>query len=185
MTEPIVEFKAWEKIPRDSNETVVITEKLDGTNACVVIQDGVIVAVQSRKRFICIGADNYGFAGWVEVNNDDLLTMGDGYHYGEWVGLGINKNPHELKDKRFYLFNSGRWGVNNPDTPKCVYVVPVLAYREYTNTLVDETMATLKESGSHIGGSPEGVVTYYTRTRRYAKTTYDYKGYNPTVGDPS
>ena len=77
-----VEFKPWEKIPRENPFTVTISEKIDGTNACVVIKDGDIVGVQSRKRFITPEDDNYGFAAWVEENRDELLKMGDGYQVG-------------------------------------------------------------------------------------------------------
>lgn len=86
-----IEFKAWPKIPRATGEKVTITEKMDGTNACVVIQEGKIVGVQSRKRFITPEDDNYGFAAWVAENEQELLKLGDGYHYGEWAGLGIQK----------------------------------------------------------------------------------------------
>ena len=88
-----LEFKKWEKIPRENPFTVTISEKIDGTNACIVIIDGAIAEVQSRKRFITPGDDNYGFALWVEENKDDLASLGDGYHYGEWAGEGIQKNP--------------------------------------------------------------------------------------------
>lgn len=75
-----VEFKSWGKIPRAIGEGVTITEKLDGTNACVVIQDGVIAGVQSRNRFITPEDDNYGFARWVSENEHELLKLGEGYH---------------------------------------------------------------------------------------------------------
>ena len=32
-------FIAWPKIPRYENDTVVITEKIDGTNACIAIHN--------------------------------------------------------------------------------------------------------------------------------------------------
>ena len=93
-----VEFKAWEKIGRDNPFGVTITEKIDGTNACIIIQDGEVVGVQSRKRLITPEDDNYGFAGWVERNIEDIMGLGDGYHYGEWAGLGIQKNPHLITE---------------------------------------------------------------------------------------
>ena len=86
-----IEFKAWPKIPRENPLNATITEKMNGTNACVILHDGEIVGVQSRKRFITPGGDNYGFAAWVEANSDQLKSLGDGYHYGEWAGCGIQK----------------------------------------------------------------------------------------------
>ena len=119
-----VEFKAWEKIPRENPFTVTITEKIDGTNACIIIMDGEIVGVQSRKRLITVLEDNYGFAKWVEYNKKDLLGLGDGYHYGEWAGLGIQGNPHKLDKKHFFLFNTFRWNstkhtIISPDGKWC------------------------------------------------------------------
>ena len=35
-----VEFKAWDKIPRENPFKVTISEKIDGTNACVIVKDG-------------------------------------------------------------------------------------------------------------------------------------------------
>jgi len=52
-----VDFKAWPKIPRENPFNVTITEKIDGTNACIIIKDGEIIGVQSRKRLIVIIMD--------------------------------------------------------------------------------------------------------------------------------
>ena len=98
-----MEFIAFPKIARLRRDCV-ITEKLDGTNAQIVIQDGEIVAVGSRSRWITPGkdTDNYGFAGWVEQNRAELLGLGDGTHFGEWWGSGIQRN-YGLTEKRFSL----------------------------------------------------------------------------------
>ena len=165
-----LEFKAWEKIPRKNPFTVTITEKLDGTNACVIIQDGSVVGVQSRKRFITPEDDNYGFAAWVYANNDELLKLGDGYHYGEWVGAGIQKNPHCLTGKKFFLFNTFRWNPLNPNLPDCCNVVPILFQGELTPEIIPCLLNELKTSASE-GEKPEGVVVYYHAFRKYTKHT--------------
>ena len=167
----MIEFKAWPKIGRDDPYTVTITEKMDGTNACIIIEDGAVVGVQSRKRLITPEDDNYGFAGWVERNNDELLGLGDGYHYGEWAGLGIQKNPHGLKEKQFFLFNTFRWNPDNPNLPECCSVVRVLFQGRMNADTVDNLMmGLLLESGP--GLEPEGVVVYYHAFRGYSKTTF-------------
>ena len=102
-----IEFKAWNKIPRENPFRATITEKINGTNACIIIQDGSVVGAQSRKRLITPDDDNFGFAAWVEKNSEALEALGDGYHYGEWAGPGIQKNPHALDEKQFFLFNIG------------------------------------------------------------------------------
>lgn len=169
-----VEFKAWPKIPRASDEPVVITEKIDGTNACVVIKDGKIVAAQSRKRFITPDDDNYGFASWVKENNDELLKLGDGYHYGEWAGEGIQKNPHNMTGKKLFLFNTFRWGKNNPDTPSCCNTVPVLHYGELDGDTIERVLFKLKECSDEENYTPEGIVIYYCKAKRFEKFTYKY-----------
>jgi hypothetical protein len=165
-----VEFKAWPSIPRAEPFRVTVTEKIDGTNACVIIKDGSIVGVQSRKRLITPEEDNYGFAAWVESNTNDLLNLGEGYHYGEWAGPGIQKNPHGLLEKRFFLFNTFRWNDQNPNRPKCCSVVPILFDGVLEPDTVKNILRGLKEL-SNENYDPEGVVVYYHATRSYTKHT--------------
>jgi hypothetical protein len=165
-----VEFKAWPKIGRESPFKVTITEKMDGTNACIVIKDGNIVGVQSRKRFITTEDDNYGFAQWVSDNKEDLLNLGDGYHYGEWAGFGIQKNPHCLDEKHFFLFNTFRWNKENPNKPKCCDVVPVLFEGELTPDIIPDLLHDLLNN-AQSGQTPEGVIVYYHALRGYTKHT--------------
>lgn len=163
-----IEFKEWPKIPRENPFTVTITEKIDGTNACIVIQDGKIVAVQSRNRFITPEEDNYGFAGWVERNSDQLETMGDGYHYGEWAGLGIQGDPHRIGEKKFFLFNTFRWNALNPNLPLCCNVVPVLFQGEMK---ADTIPSLLKQLSEREDQDSEGVIVYYHAFSKYTKHT--------------
>jgi len=166
------EFKAWPKIPRGSNENICISEKMDGTNACIVIEDNKIVAVQSRKRFIKVGDDNFGFASWVESNTAELLKLGEGYHYGEWAGAGIQKNPHNIVGKKFFLFNTSRW--SNPSRPDCCDVVPVLYAGKYSIDAITDTMIKLKDQANEDGYTPEGMVVWYCKTRRFEKYTFKF-----------
>ncbi len=165
------EFKSWGKIPRDNPFVVTITEKMDGTNACIIIEDGVITGVQSRKRMITPERDNYGFAQWVEDNTEDLLGLGDGYHYGEWAGLGINKNPHDLEGKEFFLFNTFKWNPKNLHRPKCCSVVPILFEGVMTNATIDILLHNLAWNGSGTGSKPEGIIVFYHTFKSYTKHT--------------
>ena len=167
------EFEAWPKIYRKGKGFYTVTEKIDGTNAQVVItNDGEIYAA-SRKRYITPEDDNYGFAKWVNDNKEELLTMGEGRHYGEWAGKGIQKNPYNLNCKQFFLFNTARWGLHNPSTPKCCEVVPIILVGSDTS-IVDDAMELLLRDGSIIGdcGEPEGVVAYHSSTKQYIKATF-------------
>jgi hypothetical protein len=102
------EFVPWPKIHRLFRD-VIITEKIDGTNAAIGISDDGEVHAQSRKRIITPADDNYGFAKWVHANAAVLAEhLGPGLHFGEWCGLGINRG-YGLPEKRFALFNAARW----------------------------------------------------------------------------
>ena len=80
-----MEFKGFPKMARLSRE-IIVTEKIDGTNAQVFITDDGDVMAGSRTRWIYPGDDNFGFAAWVQEHRDELLTLGPGQHFGEWWG---------------------------------------------------------------------------------------------------
>ena len=123
-------FVEWPKIAR-LNRDVVITEKLDGTNAAIGIvemtghpegwapppNEGCVkvnnvwyrVYAQSRSRIITPSDDNYGFAMWVRRHAASLVELiGAGLHFGEWWGVGINRQ-YDLSERRFSLFNTAKW----------------------------------------------------------------------------
>ena len=163
------EFKAWPKMGRDNPFMVTITEKIDGTNSCIIIEDGEVVAVQSRKRFITPDDDNYGFATWVEAHKEELKGLGDGYHYGEWAGPGIQKNPLKLPEKTFFLFHTYREG----NCPECCKVVPVLFQGIMDQSTVPSLLANL-EADPEV--EHEGVVVYYHAFRMRTKHTIKNPG---------
>lgn len=167
----MAEFKEFRKIPRYNRE-VFVTEKIDGTNGCVVVgEDGSVVA-QSRSRIITPEADNFGFAGWVQKNADTLRQLGPGYHFGEWWGVGIQRG-YGLTERRFSLFNVDRWRDERPD---CCHVVPVLARGLLRDGVVDEALDWLAINGSAAApgfAKPEGVIVYHTAGNLYFKATLD------------
>lgn len=176
------EFQEFPKIPR-LKRSIVITEKLDGTNACVIVcAEGREVAAQSRNRLITPDADNYGFAKWVEANRDELVKLGPGHHFGEWWGLGIGRG-YGLTEKRFSLFNTARWNDQNPNRPACCGVVPLLYQGDLSG--VDTAMERLKTLGSVAAPgfmNPEGVIVYHSASRSMFKVTVEkdeeHKGKN-------
>lgn len=167
-----VEFKPWPKIGRITPFKVTITEKIDGTNACIIInEDSEIIGVQSRKKLITPDNDNFEFAQWVYDNEEDIRSMGHGYHYGEWAGVGIQKNPHGLEGRKFFLFNSARWNDNNPNRPDCCDVVPVLYRGNLEPETIPNLLSQLQAQDEIIGTTSEGVVVYYHAFDTYTKHT--------------
>lgn len=131
------DYPAFGKIPR-LNRPVLWTEKIDGTNGLIHIEESPLgehmdrenptdrklvfvdgdedheytVRAGSRNRWLTPGkqTDNYGFAAWVQENATTLADLlGPGLHYGEWWGQGIQRR-YGLDHKRFSLFNAERYG---------------------------------------------------------------------------
>lgn len=198
------QFKAWPKTPR-LNRNCIATEKIDGTNSAVIIEpmehegdytnDALAlvqapndlwyaVYAQSRKRLLAVGksTDNFGFAAWVKEHALELAVgLGEGYHYGEWWGGKIQRG-YGLEEKRFSLFNVGRWHDTHDNTgdfgdepaPACCYVVPVIATGTNINAVAEGALAELEECGSFAApgfDNPEGIVVYHTAARQTFKVT--------------
>lgn len=184
------EFVAWPKMPRLFRD-VVISEKLDGSNAAIGILDDGTVYAQSRKRIITPDDDNFGFARWVAENEDVLREgLGFGLHFGEWWGQGIQRR-YGQPQKYFSLFNTARWralshrGDGMPDfetdAPAWrdlhtagVRVVPVI----YEGLFSEESIKFALDSLRHYGSSaapgwmdPEGIVIYHSAANHCFKVT--------------
>lgn len=168
-----MEFESFVKIPRLLSMPMVITEKIDGTNAQLLISDdGKELHAGSRKRFIAVGDDNFGFAHWAHEHRDELLALGPGRHFGEWWGKGIQRG-YGLAEKRFSLFNTSKWSSSRP---ACTYVVPVLYYGQFSQGKIEEVKAELLASGSRANPgwkTPEGVVIFLPKANLLFKSTYD------------
>lgn len=166
-------FPEFPKIPR-LRRGCVITEKIDGTNASIFIDDEGGIFAGSRTRWITPEADNFSFAAWVKENEEDLRNLGPGHHFGEWWGRGIQRG-YGLLERRFSLFNTGRWGGNNPP-PKCCHVVPVIRGCSFGDVEVQETLDMLRTGGSLAAPGfmkPEGIVIYHPASRGLFKVTLE------------
>jgi len=177
-----ITFESFPKIARLSRE-VVVTEKLDGTNAQVIVTDDGQVGAASRNRLIVPGDDNAGFAKWVEENKDELKKLGPGRHFGEWWGGGIGKRYPGVR-KRFSLFRTDLWtmgqmqeqdGTAKTIAPLCCDVVPVLWQGIFDTQKIDDIVESLRVGGSVAapGFSSEGVVVFHTASGALFKKTTD------------
>jgi len=164
------EFKGFPKIPR-LKRPVVITEKIDGTNAQVYISEDMgVIKAGSKNRWITPENDNYGFARWVMVHENELRELGPGRHFGEWWGSGIQRR-YNIEGKRFSLFNTQRWSDERPD---CCDVVPVLYHGEFSTEAVENQLERLRTKGSAASAGfmdPEGIVCYMAASRSMFKVT--------------
>lgn len=173
----MMEFVPFPKIPR-LNREIVITEKIDGTNAAVgVLEDGTVYA-QSRSRIITPEQDNFGFARWVGQNSEVLANLlGPGLHFGEWWGLGIQRGYGQDR-KRFSLFNTLRWDTARQEFSETgiLDVVPVLWQGPFDEGAIHDAIAMLRDSGSMAAPgfmNPEGIVIFHTASRSPFKVTLE------------
>ncbi len=167
-----IEFEPFPKLAR-LHRDVTITEKIDGTNAQIIITSDGLIGAASRSRLITPTHDNYGFAKWVDQNKVELLALGEGRHFGEWWGNGIQRNYLQSK-KRFSLFNTGRWNADN--VPPCCDVVPVLYTGTYNPSCVFDALELLRREGSKAAPEfmkPEGIVIWHDHARVYFKVTLE------------
>lgn len=167
------EFEPFPKIPRLFRECV-ITEKIDGTNAQVFVpDDGGPVLAGSRNRWLTPESDNFGFARWVAENEDQLRLLGPGRHFGEWWGAGIQRR-YGLSEKRFSLFNVGRW--EGHPLPACVSTVPVLYRGQFSTEAVEGVLEFMRRTGSLAAPGfmrPEGIIVFHEAARSMFKVTLD------------
>lgn len=195
-----MEFQKFNKIPR-LNRNVIITEKIDGTNAQVFIDfwpainpendeymkkhyskvlwsdDEMFMMAGSRKRYLSLESDNFGFAQWVTENQEELMGLGPGRHFGEWWGKGIQRN-YNMTQRVFSLFNASRWGRPDSERPACCDVVPVLYDGPWIECDVQMQVDELAANGSFATpkyninfDNPEGVVLFHKQSNHLFKVT--------------
>lgn len=191
-------FRDFGKVAR-LNRSATITEKIHGCNMQVVIafaadvaevweatgvpfvkvtskEDDMryCIAAGSRNRWVGVANDHYYFAAWVVANAFDLLHLGVGRHFGEWWGYGI-QHGYGIKEKRFSLFNTHRWG-DPQERPQCCEVVPILYEGLFTTDACQSALEHLRRYGSEAAPGfmrPEGIVIWHDAARTYFKVTLE------------
>lgn len=185
------EFQPFPKMARLSR-ICIITEKIDGTNAQILIGEDGSIRAGSRTRWITPQDDNYGFAAWVEKHAEELKTLGPGRHFGEWWGAGIQRG-YGLKEKRFSLFNVSRWALYGTEPkqittadprivkmqdvlPPCCGLVPMLFEGMFSTEQALQSLESLKVNGSAAAPGfmrPEGIVIFHVAGNVGFKKTLD------------
>lgn len=178
----VIEFKGFPSIARLSRE-VIITEKLDGTNASITITEDGQFLTGSRTRWITPQDDNYGFSKWAHANKDELMKLGVGSHFGEWWGQGIQRK-YDMGEKVFSLFNVSRWG-DDETRPSCCRVVPTLCIADFDIASIPNLMQSLAEHGSIAAPGfmkPEGIVIYHKHSGVLFKKTFEHDDKGKSYG---
>lgn len=199
-----IAFAEFPKMARLSRE-VIITEKIDGTNAQILITPEGEIKAGSRNRWITPQSDNFGFATWVEAHKEELLHLGPGRHFGEWWGSGIQRGYGLTKgEKRLSLFNVARWCLHgeqpqviptsNPLVekfqdvlPPCVGLVPILYRGIFSTGIADAVICDLSETGSVAAPgfmNPEGIVVFHVAGNVGFKKTLENDGIPKSLVQP-
>ena len=170
---------------------MVVTEKIDGTNAQIYIckseecstpeyildqRDGLVLLAGSRTRFLTPAADNFGFAAWVSQNTECLFKLGEGRHFGEWWGKGVQRG-YGIEGRKFSLFNVSKW--NEETKPECCSVVPTLYTGLFSVDKCDEILCDLQTKGSVAAPgfmNPEGIIAFHVAANIGFKKTIGNDG---------
>ncbi len=170
-----MEHEAFPKIPRLMKD-MIITEKIDGTNAQIFIDDlGQTIKAGSRNRWVTSAADNSGFGRWVETYQDELKAiLGPGRHFGEWWGQGIQRR-YDMDMKVFSLFNTSQWEGMDLIGGQ-LRAVPVLGTYTFDTNKIQIVLSELRHTGSHAAPGfmdPEGIMFYHTAANSIFKYPFE------------
>jgi len=157
------DFKSFPSVQHLDKLEMRITQKIHGSNAQIRIDSNgdteLIIKAGSRNRWLTLDDDNYGFFKFVHDHFVDFTKLGEGTHYGEWAGPGINSGEG-LTEKTLFLFS-------HPDRyrdiqlPPRVTFVPELYVGPFDLMAIESVMSDLKRLGSRaVSGfkNPEGIV---------------------------
>lgn len=191
-----MEFQGFPKIARLQRE-VIVTEKIDGTNGQIYIDESIFL-VGSRSRWITPEDDNFGFARWAYEHKEELIAgLGNGQHFGEWWGSGIQRGYGLPKgEKRFSLFNAIRWAYHGAGlsripcgdpriekyqqhAPECCHIVPILYQGKFCTDRIDDCLIDLHKGGSIASpgfNRPEGIIIFHTASNIAFKKTIGNDG---------
>ena len=82
-----------------NDDSVLATEKLDGTDVSIVIENGMITSIWNRTNRIPFFCKGKGFIieGLLESFDRGYCELPDGQWFGELIGPKVNGNPYNLK----------------------------------------------------------------------------------------
>ena len=201
-----LQLKKFDSIPR-LYRNVTITEKIDGMNCGIHIlkadkymsssESGALfsicidgqwwhVSAQSRRALLYFDSDQHGFAAWVFQHARELIALlGEGSHYGEWWGKGIERSYHQSRNY-FSLFNTKFWNRENTKHIDGLQVVPVLYDGPYDDRVNYYALEQLRINGSiaaqevdarKLDFRAEGIVGWHQALNQYYKVTLNGDGH--------
>jgi len=175
--------KGCEWVFEGNEDEVLATEKLDGTDVSIVIENGMINSIWNRTNripFFCKGK-MFIVQAVIEAFERGYTELPDGQWFGEVIGEKLNKNPLEIKGHVWIPFNTY---CRNHLAYKSWHKYPK-TYENIKKWFLDD----IKEGGifsllmkkKGIDKKPEGIVFHNLKTGQMAKLRIDmfddFKGY--------
>ena len=163
-------------------DEVLCTEKLDGTDVSIVIENGIIVSIWNRTERLPFfnKGKHHIIEGVYEAYLRGYCELSDGQHFGELIGPKVNGNPYKLDKHLWIPFNT--------------YVRDKLSYNSFhkypktykninqwfLNPISEGGIFSLFMRKKGIEQKPEGVVFHNLKTGHMFKLRLDmmpeYKG---------
>ena len=173
VTPEITEGMEW--VFQGNEDEVLCTEKMDGTDVSIVIENGQITSIWNRKNripFFCKGK-MFIVEGIIEAFERGYTDLEDGQHFGEAIGNKLNGNPYKM-ERHIWL-------------PFLTYCREHLTYKSYhkypknfealkkwfLSDIEDGGIFSLYMRKKGIVMKPEGVVFHNLKTGQMAKLRID------------
>jgi len=157
-----------------NDDDVLCTEKLNGTNVSILIENKIITRIFNRTNEIpFFGKQNYIMKGLLESYERGFCDLPDGQHFGELIGLKVQGNPYSL--------SYNLW------IPIETYIRQHLVYKSwhkypktfenisnwFRNPIEAGGIFSLFARGKGVIMKPEGVVFHNLKTGQMAKLRMD------------
>lgn len=173
VTTKIAEGYEW--VFEGKEDEVLCTEKLDGTDVSIVIENGIIVSIWNRTNripFFCKGSMHI-IEGVIEAFERGYTDLPDGQYFGEVIGPKLNGNPYKL-DKHIWI----------PFDTYCREHLAYKSWHKYPKTfenIKNWFFTDIKDGGIFsllmrkrgIVQKPEGLVFHNLKTGQMAKLRLD------------
>ena len=167
--------KGYEWVFEGKEDEVLATEKLDGTDVSIVIENGMIISIWNRTNripFFCKGKE-FIVEAVIESFKRGYTELPDGQHFGEVIGEKLNGNPLKITGHIWIPFNTY---CRNHLAYKSWHKYPK-TYENIKKWFLDD----IKEGGifsllmkkKGIDKKPEGIVFHNLKTGQMAKLRID------------
>ena len=165
----------YEWVFEGKENEVLCTEKLNGTDVSIIIENGVIVSIWNRTERIPFFNKGKKFIIEAVLNSFErgYCNLSDGQYFGEVIGTKLQGNPYKLDEYLWIPFNT-----------YCRDKLTYNSYHKYPKTfenisnwfnlpIIEGGIFSLFMRRRGIEQKPEGVVFHNLKTGQMAKLRLD------------